>query len=107
MKNKEKLKKLHYILVELIKKYGDSFPKENGHGLNYTATFSNGWEIYLDSYNNSIRLKDAYTTHINKYIDNMYLGMDFGGFETNVNEKTYKYILGTIAKTFWRSRRPI
>ena len=99
--------KWHNQLVKIIKKYGNKKPKSNGHGNNYEVQFSNGWIFDLDDYNNSINLKDIYKIDKITEKDVLHIGTDFGGFETELNEKSYKYILGTIAKRIWNSRKNV
>ena len=103
------LKKLHYKLAHLILKHGKATPKPNGHGSMVEFKMSNQWRFVLDDFNYAIHL---YVPKVDNDIfrekeRNVYFGMDFGGFNSNITEQAYKNIIGTIAKCFWRSRRPI
>lgn len=116
-KKYDKRPHFHYQIVMIIKKFGRSVPKINGHGSDYTLEMSNGWKIFLDDYNMAIRIYDeckrdlykcdSYKKELYRLAEYLYVGMDFGGFSFNVNENTYKYILGTIAKTRWRQRQSV
>lgn len=98
----DKLRKYHHKICDIIKEHGNKTPKR--HGNDWVFEMSNRWTFYLDDYSYALTLviPPSFSREIR-----LYLGIDFGGFEPNINIQSYRYILGTIAKCFWRSKRPI
>jgi len=104
------LKKLHYKLAHLILEYGKATPKPNGHGSMVEFKMLNCWRFVLDDFSYGIHLYVPKVDSDNIFKGGereIFLGMDFGGFGSNITEQAYKEIIGTIAKCFWRSRSPI
>ena len=92
MKNKE-LYKLHHRLCDWIKKTGNKSWKKHG---NYWDSNINGIKYHLDDYNFSC---SAVSKH-----SKVYFGIDFGGFEPEVDKDTYRWHIGTLYKHWLKKK---
>ena len=86
---KEESKKLHYRLALYIEKIGEKTPKKHG----------NYWDVEIDGINYHL---DDFSTAIK--IGGYYVGMDFGGFDPNIDVKMYKKHIGILYQ-YWLKNR--
>lgn len=103
-----KLEHYHYLLKSLIESHSvQKEAKINGHGHYCTYSFG-AWLFRLDTWNSAINVSTSRLIDPSvPQFDNFYIGMNFGGFSTTINEKSYKYFIGKILTDQWRRRYPI
>lgn len=74
-------KEYHYILCDIVKKFGKSKRKLNGHGKDWIYKISINEYVTLDDYNYSL----VYYKNNKRF----YVGLIFGGYSTNIELNDY------------------